>query len=93
MNIFGGLDDCAKSVLKMIAEGAAARYPYYLPKDIMIWFEEHMAHAKQRLAAAMAYAVHQSVEEAHIRGAGGDTLDNHYEGAQRVSRVPTTCNS
>jgi hypothetical protein len=89
INAFGGMGDSAKTALKMIAEEAALRNPYPLPKDIMIWMAEHTAKAKQRIAAALAFAVQQSCQEAYIRATGSNIPDNHYAGKKRVSEVPT----
>ena len=76
-------------MLRLIAEQAAQHHPYPLSKDILPWFAEHTAIARQRLAATMAHTLHLSVEEAVIRARGCALPKDHYDGCLRVARVPS----
>ena len=74
--------------MRMIATNAADSQPYALPTDPLQYYALHEAKSKQRIAAAMAYAVKQSVHEAYVRGTVGTISEDHYKGAERVAKAP-----
>jgi hypothetical protein len=86
LNVFGGLGPSAHNVLHMIASQALINHPYSPAIAPGKWMGNHKAESTQRIAAALAFITHKTVEEAYVVAQGMKPVDI-YKGARRYSKA------